>query len=163
MDRCHIIFSDTFCPWCKANLVQPFAGLWTVKNLELWDAPMIASREQGGGWRESSLENACLHAPIWDLALNMLDHAWRRCTSHAAAGRCVLFSRVALRMSPDEVSSTCLSLRLVLPNGVLPEIMSMAEEKQKSKFYIKHLLASTKRSGHSCQNHRNNVRRCQFL
>ena len=103
-----------------------------------------------------------MSAPIWDLALNMLDHAWRRCTSHAA-GRCVLLSRAALRMSPGEVSSTCLTPRLVLPSGVPPERMSMAEEKQKSKFHMNHLLASTKRSSHSCQNHRNNVRGCQFL
>lgn len=51
--------------------------------------------------------HAHLSAPIHDLTLGMSDHAWRRCTGHATAGRRVLLNKVALNADPCGVFSTC--------------------------------------------------------
>ena len=52
---------------------------------------------------------AHISAPIRDLTQGMSDHAWRRCTGHATAGRRVLLNQVALNAGPCGVSSTCSS------------------------------------------------------
>jgi len=53
--------------------------------------------------------HAHISAPTCDLTLGTSDHAQRRCTGHAAAGRHVLLNKVALNVGPRGVLSTCYS------------------------------------------------------
>lgn len=122
--------------------------------------------------------HAHISAPMHDLTLGMSDHAQRRCTGHATAGRCTLLDKVALNVGPLQGHLHLLQLRAwVLPLGnssYLGECYrqgwaqwrsssSRVKLIQNASGSAGLLLASTNGSCHCHHNPRNNSQAWLFL
>lgn len=123
----------------KLSLAQPFADLWTVKSLEQWGSQVISSRERGGGWRESSLENACPHLSSYTWSdtghvrscTKEMHRAYHCRQMHTAWQGCFECGPSAGSSPPAPAPGLSASSRQqLLPWRVLPAGMGTVEEQQ---------------------------------
>lgn len=106
------------CPRCISAAIQNKSGSALCRPLNC-QKPGTARLQQLHHVRREEVRgnhHLRMHAHISAsnpaLTLGMSDHARRRCTGHAAAGRCLLLDRAALNAGPCRFFSTCSSPRV---------------------------------------------------